>query len=102
MFAVSNNKGDRYAAIKKKCCVERPVPSQVVTKRSMTNKGVMSIATKIAIQLNCKIGGAPWSVKTPGTVSKFFKYFSIKKVTDFQSLIRQLIFTKISASLNKN
>lgn len=27
--------------------------------------GVMSIATKVAIQLNCKIGGAPWTVVLP-------------------------------------
>lgn len=27
--------------------------------------GVMSIATKVAIQLNCKIGGAPWTVLMP-------------------------------------
>ncbi|KAG8287782.1 hypothetical protein J6590_030345 [Homalodisca vitripennis] len=25
----------------------------------------MSIATKVAIQINCKIGGAPWSVTMP-------------------------------------
>lgn len=65
IFICSNNKGDRYAAIKKKCCVDRPIPSQVVLKKSMMSKGVMSIATKIAIQLNCKIGGAPWTVAIP-------------------------------------
>lgn len=62
---VSNNRIDRYSAIKKKCCLDRPVPSQVCMFRTMTHKSVMSIATKIAIQMNCKIGGAPWFVEIP-------------------------------------
>ncbi|XP_049818094.1 piwi-like protein Siwi isoform X2 [Aethina tumida] len=56
---------DRYSAIKKKCYVDRGVPSQVILAKTLTNKGVMSIATKVAIQLNCKIGGIPWSVHIP-------------------------------------
>lgn len=62
---VSNNRADRYGAIKKKCTVDRPVPSQVFVQRNLTSKGVRSIATKVAIQLNCKLGGAPWSVELP-------------------------------------
>lgn len=62
---VSNNRSDRYSAIKKKCCVDRPTPSQVCLIRTMTHRNVMSIATKIAIQMNCKLGGAPWSVDIP-------------------------------------
>ncbi|XP_071559445.1 piwi-like protein Siwi isoform X2 [Temnothorax nylanderi] len=62
---VSNNRSDRYSAIKKKCCVDRPVPSQVCMSRTMTHKNVTSIATKIAIQMNCKLGGAPWFVEIP-------------------------------------
>lgn len=55
LCAVSNNRGDRYSAIKKKCCIDRPVPSQVVTLRAMTNKNLGSIASKVAIQINCKV-----------------------------------------------
>lgn len=62
---VSNNRSDRYSAIKKKCCVDRPVPSQVCLARTITHKNIMSIATKIAIQMNCKLGGAPWFVDIP-------------------------------------
>lgn len=62
---VSNNRSDRYSAIKKKCCVDRPVPSQVCLFKTMTHRNVMSIATKIAIQMNCKLGGAPWCVDIP-------------------------------------
>ncbi|KAG6794632.1 aubergine isoform X1 [Apis mellifera caucasica] len=62
---VSNNRADRYSAIKKKCTHDRPVASQVFLAKNLTNKGIRSIATKVAIQLNCKLGGAPWSVELP-------------------------------------
>uniref|UniRef100_A0A1Q3F3E7 Putative translation initiation factor 2c eif-2c n=1 Tax=Culex tarsalis TaxID=7177 RepID=A0A1Q3F3E7_CULTA len=70
MCIVTNDKADRYAAIKKKCCVDRAVPTQVVKCKTITPKGgnartLMSVATKIAIQLNCKLGGIPWIVKSP-------------------------------------
>ncbi|XP_065207417.1 piwi-like protein Siwi [Planococcus citri] len=62
---VPNNKSDRYSAIKKKCIIDKPTPSQIVVFKSITARGAMSICTKIAIQLNAKIGGAPWSVSIP-------------------------------------
>lgn len=90
---VSNNRGDRYSAIKKKCSVDRAgvcnksikqeldkypnilspllfsflytVASQVITSRCLTNKNAQSIALKIAVQINCKLGGAPWTVDIP-------------------------------------
>ncbi|XP_076626994.1 aubergine [Colletes latitarsis] len=62
---VSNNRADRYSAIKKKCTVDRPVPSQVFLTKNLRSKGLRSIATKVAIQLVCKLGGAPWSVELP-------------------------------------
>ncbi|XP_055607759.1 protein aubergine-like [Uranotaenia lowii] len=68
MCLVSNDKADRYAAIKKKCCVDRAVATQVIKSRTITPKGgnvrtLMSVATKVAIQLNCKLGGIPWIMK---------------------------------------
>ncbi|XP_011881822.1 PREDICTED: protein aubergine isoform X2 [Vollenhovia emeryi] len=65
---VSNNRSDRYAAIKKKCCVDRPVPSQVFLQKNLDGRNAMSIATKVAIQMNCKLGGAPWLVDLRGPV----------------------------------
>lgn len=41
------------------------VPSQVVTARCLTNKNAQSIALKVAVQINCKLGGAPWTVEVP-------------------------------------
>lgn len=61
---VSNNRSERYSTIKKKCCIDRPVPSQVFLQKNLM-KGGLSIATKVAIQLNCKLGGAPWCVEIP-------------------------------------
>lgn len=57
------NQGDKYALIKKRLIVERGVASQVVVARTIGNKrGLMSVATKVAIQINAKCGGAPWMV----------------------------------------
>ena len=30
---------------------------------------MMSVATKVALQMNCKLGGEPWAVKMPLKVS---------------------------------
>ncbi|XP_033230969.1 piwi-like protein Siwi isoform X2 [Belonocnema kinseyi] len=67
MCLVPNNNLDRYSAIKKKCCVDRPVLSQVVLTRTIMSKGKpnLTAATKIAVQLNCKLGGAGWTVEIP-------------------------------------
>ncbi|VDI77989.1 aubergine [Mytilus galloprovincialis] len=60
------NRKDRYDAIKKFCCVDHPVPSQVVVGRTLSKKQMlMSVATKIAIQLNCKLGGEVWHLEIP-------------------------------------
>ncbi|KAG8224465.1 hypothetical protein J437_LFUL003188 [Ladona fulva] len=32
---------------------------------SLTGPSIMSIATKVAVQINCKIGGAPWTIDIP-------------------------------------
>ncbi|XP_060081293.1 piwi-like protein 1 [Ylistrum balloti] len=60
------NRKDRYDAIKKACCVDHPVPSQCVVARTLAKKQMlMSVATKIAIQLNCKLGGEVWRLDIP-------------------------------------
>ncbi|CAG9764078.1 unnamed protein product [Ceutorhynchus assimilis] len=65
MVVLTNNSGDRYNAIKKKCYIDNALPCQVMVARNLTSKGTMSIATKVAIQMNCKMGGAPWATTTP-------------------------------------
>ena len=42
------------------------VPSQVVLARTLAKKQMlMSVATKIGIQLNCKMGGEVWALEIP-------------------------------------
>jgi len=69
MALVPNNRKDRYDAIKKELCIEKPIPSQVVVARTVNKKqGLMSVATKIAIQVNCKLGGTLWYLAYPPAV----------------------------------
>lgn len=71
MLVTPNNRADRYAAIKKKCCVERAIPSQVICSKTVTPKrgggprSLLSIATKVAVQIHCKLGYAPWNIVMP-------------------------------------
>ena len=58
LTVVPQQKADRYAAIKKLCCMEKPVASQVVCLRTINNsKKLASVAQKIVLQMNCKLGG---------------------------------------------
>nr|WOZ50369.1 piwi/Ago3-like protein [Sogatella furcifera] len=56
---------DRYAAVKKVCLTESPIPSQVVVASKLRGPKVMAITQKIALQMNCKLGGTLWAVKIP-------------------------------------
>jgi len=75
MVVVPNNKGDHYATVKKKCYLEKGVASQVVTATVLGKpKGLMSVATKVAIQMNAKLGGEPWAVRMPLTDTMVIGY----------------------------
>lgn len=70
---VANDNAERYSCIKKKCIIDRGIPSQVLNLRTITPKqgkpggggGLMSVATKVAIQINAKLLGAPWMIEIP-------------------------------------
>ncbi|KAG8574131.1 hypothetical protein GDO81_009061 [Engystomops pustulosus] len=63
---ISGNRDDLYGAIKKLCCVQTPVPSQVVNSKTISNpQKLRSIAQKILLQINCKLGGELWGVDIP-------------------------------------
>jgi aubergine len=56
---------DVYKAVKRITLISsNPVPVQVINEKNWNSKKrqEVSIATKIAIQVNCKIGGIPWRV----------------------------------------
>lgn len=57
---------DRYGAIKKICCADNPVPSQVINARTLMNQAkVRAITQKILLQMNCKLGGTLWHINIP-------------------------------------
>ncbi|XP_043938048.1 piwi-like protein 2 [Protopterus annectens] len=63
---ITGNRDDLYSAIKKLCCVQSPVPSQVINARTVSQPNrLRSIAQKILLQINCKMGGELWGVDIP-------------------------------------
>ncbi|KAM4047113.1 piwi-like protein 4 [Anomaloglossus baeobatrachus] len=57
---------DNYDSIKKYLSLEQPLPSQCVLSRTLNRQNMlMSIASKIAMQIICKTGGELWSVEIP-------------------------------------
>jgi aubergine len=63
---VTTKKKDRYDAIKRICCLEKPVPSQVITTGILEDdRKRKSVITKVIIQINCKLGGEIWQSNIP-------------------------------------
>ncbi|XP_010165418.1 piwi-like protein 2, partial [Antrostomus carolinensis] len=64
---ISGNRDDLYGVIKKLCCVQSPVPSQVINAQTLMGQmGKMrSVIQKVLLQLNCKLGGELWGVDVP-------------------------------------
>ncbi|NWZ31181.1 PIWL2 protein, partial [Asarcornis scutulata] len=63
----TKSKEDLYSAIKKLCCVQSPVPSQVINVQSLTGQPsrLRSIVQKVLLQINCKLGGELWGIDVP-------------------------------------
>ncbi|XP_072538731.1 piwi-like protein 1 [Salminus brasiliensis] len=65
---LSSNRKDKYDCVKKYLCVDCPTPSQCVLSRTLSRpQTLMTVATKIALQMNCKMGGELWSIEIPLT-----------------------------------
>ncbi|XP_058406544.1 piwi-like protein 2 isoform X2 [Diceros bicornis minor] len=63
---IMGTREDLYGAIKKLCCVQAPVPSQVINVRTIGQPArLRSVAQKILLQINCKLGGELWGVDIP-------------------------------------
>ncbi|KAM3659220.1 piwi-like protein 2 [Ammospiza maritima maritima] len=64
---IPGGRDDVYGAIKKLCCVQSPVPSQVINAQSlMGHPGkIRSVVQKVLLQINCKLGGQLWGVDIP-------------------------------------
>uniref|UniRef100_A0A1B0D353 Uncharacterized protein n=1 Tax=Phlebotomus papatasi TaxID=29031 RepID=A0A1B0D353_PHLPP len=68
MCVVPSQDASRYGAIKKKSFVERAVPTQVILTKVMSNDKILkSVSAKLMVQMNCKLGNAPWTVKIPAS-----------------------------------
>ncbi|XP_049745503.1 piwi-like protein 4 [Elephas maximus indicus] len=66
MCILSSNQKSYYDSIKKYLSSDCPVPSQCVLTRTLNKQGMMmSVATKIAMQMTCKLGGELWAVEIP-------------------------------------
>lgn len=83
LIVVPNNNEVRYQEIKKITLNSgfKPVPTQVITLKVMDSKTGLSVATNVAIQVNCKLGGIPWSIDIPisGLLAIGFSISSDKK-----------------------
>ncbi|XP_065507718.1 piwi-like protein 2 [Caloenas nicobarica] len=64
---ISGNRDDLYAAIKKLCSVQSPVPSQVINAQTLMGPvgKIRSVVQKVLLQINCKLGGELWGVDIP-------------------------------------
>uniref|UniRef100_A0A8C5TS28 Piwi-like protein 2 n=1 Tax=Malurus cyaneus samueli TaxID=2593467 RepID=A0A8C5TS28_9PASS len=64
---IPSGRDDVYGAVKKLCCVQSPVPSQVINAQSlMGHPGkIRSVVQKVLLQINCKLGGQLWGVDIP-------------------------------------
>ena len=66
VFLFPTQRKSLYSALKKVCCIHKPVPIQCVLVRTLQNQNIVHFMTmKIAHQIMCKLGGALWTVKFP-------------------------------------
>uniref|UniRef100_A0A8C3A461 Piwi-like RNA-mediated gene silencing 1 n=1 Tax=Cyclopterus lumpus TaxID=8103 RepID=A0A8C3A461_CYCLU len=66
VVVLPSNRKDQYDSVKKYLCVDCPTPSQCVVARTLARQqALMTVATKIALQIACKMGGELWSVEIP-------------------------------------
>lgn len=66
VVVLPTNRKDKYDSIKKYLCVDCPTPSQCVVSRTLSRpRALMTVATKIVLQMACKMGGELWSVEIP-------------------------------------
>ncbi len=66
VIILGSKRKDRYDSVKRICCLEKPVPSQVVTAGILEDdRKKRSVVTKVAIQMNCKLGGEIWRLNIP-------------------------------------
>lgn len=57
---------DKYNAVKKLLCAERPCPSQMIISKTISDeRKLRSVVQKISLQINAKLGGELWQLHIP-------------------------------------
>ena len=54
--------GSVYQSVKKFCCLELGIPSQAIRAKNILANGFIGIVRNVALQIVCKLGGAPWAL----------------------------------------
>uniref|UniRef100_A0A182QY29 Uncharacterized protein n=1 Tax=Anopheles farauti TaxID=69004 RepID=A0A182QY29_9DIPT len=106
VIVVPNEDTQRYNAIKKLACLNYGIPTQVLKQRTITPRGgnirsLMSVATKVAIQMNCKLGGIPWTVKNPLSNVMVLGFDVCTKGVDKSKTYGALVATMYSMGIKK-
>uniref|UniRef100_A0A3Q3BWD1 Piwi-like protein 2 n=1 Tax=Haplochromis burtoni TaxID=8153 RepID=A0A3Q3BWD1_HAPBU len=84
---IFGNRDDLYSAIKKLCCVKNPIPSQAINVRTISQQQKLkSVAQKILLQMNSKLGGELWTVNVPLVSAMTHKM--TQRVVPYSSLTR--------------
>lgn len=99
MIILPNENHKRYGEIKTTCFRNGdPVPSQIVLQKTM-EKNSLSVATKVAIQINCKLGGIPWSINMPIKGLLAVGFSLTKSMRDKKELFGAMVASMRSVSL---
>jgi len=94
VVVVPNNKGEAYSVVKKICCGERGIPSQVVTSTVLgKEKIIASVAVKIAIQMATKLGAEPWKLNLPTKTLMVVGYDTFHDTVNKKKSVGALIST---------
>jgi len=80
---IPSSRQDLYQVIKVICNREVPIPSQVVLSKTLGDeRRLRSIMQKVALQINCKLGGALWTLNIPlvhnSIIIKILQFVKVK------------------------
>ncbi|ODN00102.1 Protein piwi [Orchesella cincta] len=90
-----------YSAIKKKCYQDLGVSSQCILLNTIMRKPIVSISSRLAIQMNAKLGGEPWCIKMPRTSSMMVCGFDVFHSANKKAKSIGALVTSMSPNLTK-
>ncbi|CAF2532656.1 unnamed protein product [Rotaria sp. Silwood2] len=98
LCVLNNNRKDRYDVLKKFSCMDTVIPSQMVLLKTLNKHGqLMSVATKIGVQISAKLGEEIWSVTIP---SKSLMIIGIDSYRDINIKRKQVSIAAFVATTN--